>query len=74
MLECGGYFFSTNGTIKYPESNTTLEYKSNLNCAWIINVSPTNIVNISFNWIDIENSTDCSFDSITVQFNKITYL
>jgi len=65
---CGGYFDTSNGSIQYPESNTTLTYQSNMNCAWMIEVNPSRVVEISFVWIDIENSLTCSFDYVKVNY------
>jgi len=64
--ECGGIFDTNNGSIEYPESNTTLTYKSNMNCAWIINVNLSLVINISFVWIDTEKSINCSLDYVEV--------
>ncbi|VVC39263.1 EGF-like, conserved site,EGF-like calcium-binding domain,CUB domain,EGF domain,EGF-like calcium- [Cinara cedri] len=63
---CGGYFKTPNGIIQYPEPNTTLKYNNNLDCAWIIEVAWTSVINISFDWIDLENSTTCNFDYVSI--------
>ncbi|XP_029345463.1 cubilin isoform X3 [Acyrthosiphon pisum] len=67
--ECGGYFDTNNGSIQYPESNTTLTYKSNMNCAWMIDVNLSLVINISFVWIDIEKSITCSLDYVEIKNN-----
>lgn len=64
--ECGGYFDTNNGSIEYPESNTTLTYQSNLNCLWLIKVNSSRLINISFVWIDIEKSINCTSDNVEV--------
>lgn len=69
---CGGYFHTPNGTIRYPDSNATLQYGANLNCAWAIDVESAYVVNVTFDWIDVENSTDCRYDSVTVKFDRRT--
>jgi len=65
---CGGYFDTSNGSIQYPESNTTSTYQSNMNCAWMIEVNPSQVINISFVWIDIEKSLTCSSDYVKVNY------
>ncbi|XP_029345465.1 cubilin isoform X2 [Acyrthosiphon pisum] len=64
---CGGYFDTLNGSIKYPESNTTLTYQSNLNCLWMIKVNSSRVINISFVWLDIEKSINCSSDYVEIK-------
>lgn len=44
-----------------------------MNCAWIIEVLPRYVINISFVWIDIEKTYDCSFDSVEVKAKKYNY-
>ncbi|KAL5234243.1 hypothetical protein ACI65C_001653 [Semiaphis heraclei] len=63
---CGGYFDTFNGTIKFPDSNTSLTYQSNMNCAWTIDVNSSRVVNMSFVWIDIEKSNICSYDYVEI--------
>lgn len=65
-VACGGSFHTPNGTIKYPESNATLQYKPNMNCGWFITVERSFVLNITFDWIDVENSTGCHYDSVMV--------
>lgn len=69
-LVCGGYFHESNGTIRYPESNKTSTYMGDLNCLWVIDVDPPNIILLSFSWIDIEKSeitSDCLFAWVEVK-------
>ncbi|XP_022177373.1 cubilin-like [Myzus persicae] len=63
---CGGYFDTFNGTLKFPESNTSLTYQSNMNCAWTIIVNSSSVINMSFVWIDIEKTMTCSFDYVEI--------
>ncbi|XP_050435751.1 cubilin [Adelges cooleyi] len=63
---CGGYLMESKGEIRYPETNNTATYESNLNCAWSIDVNDTQVVNMSFVWIDVEKSIDCRFDSVEI--------
>lgn len=73
-LECGGVLISHNGTIRFPESNSTQEYSSNANCAWTIEVNSSLVINLTFIWIDIEKSRECKFDFVEVKFYKCYYL
>jgi len=39
-----------------------------MNCAWLIEVHSKRVINISFVWIDIENTKTCLFDYVEVKF------
>lgn len=62
---------SDSGMIRYPESNTTLTYESNLNCAWTIEVNSSLVVNMTFIWIDVEKSPKCSYDYVEVKLYNL---
>lgn len=73
FLACGGFIESNMGSLRYPESNKTLKYGSNLNCAWTIVVNDSSVLNISFVWIEIEKSNDCHLDYVEVKANKLYF-
>ena len=69
--ECFHQLNQTNGTIKSP--NFPQSYSNNMLCIWIIqgfeNIS-SNIV-IQFGHFEIEESSNCKFDSVRIYQNDI---
>lgn len=61
-------YYTHNGTIRYPETNIT--YQENLNCVWNIQTDARNVLNISFDWINVEKTNNCMFDYVEVRLYK----
>ncbi|RWS30688.1 cubilin-like protein [Leptotrombidium deliense] len=63
---CGGLLQNSSGVIAFPRDSGGT-YASDLDCVWIIMTDENTVVNISFDMLDIENSTKCSFDYLEIR-------
>lgn len=68
---CGGYLSSVAGSLIYPTASyvttsTSLTYKPNLDCVWIISTEAAFVLNISFTKFDVEAGPDCGYDYLAV--------
>lgn len=57
---CGGTFTSLNGEISSPTKDG--KYQDNLECEYLIKLSPGSRILIEFNELEIESHNECSFD------------
>nr|CAD7455080.1 unnamed protein product [Timema tahoe] len=62
---CGGILSTEQGTLKFPNSGSSF-YSTQMNCAWIIVVNTTKVINITFSSFNLEKSTTCSFDWLQI--------
>lgn len=67
VRRCGGVRTEMNGTISYP-AVTDINYVHNSRCAWLIKTNHTKVLNITFTKFDIEDSRDCRFDWLQVNW------
>lgn len=65
VSSCGGVLNTSNGTLKYPLSDT---YPHNSRCAWLIKTEEDKVLNITFTKFNLEHSLDCRFDWLQVGF------
>lgn len=62
---CGGVRNAENGTISFPDTGKGT-YDNSRQCAWLIKVNHTKVINVTFTKFDIELSTECRFDWLQV--------
>lgn len=62
---CGGVLNGLTGTLKYPPSEN---YPHNSRCAWLIKTNVTQVLNVTITKFNLENSQDCRFDWLQVEF------
>ena len=55
--ECGGYLTSNNGTIIHHDTNSN--YSSNQACFWLIRLPKGLQINITIDFLDIEDHSEC---------------
>lgn len=60
---CGGLLDSSSGTLIYPIEGT---YQHNSRCAWLIRTNVTQVLNVTFNKFNIEQSSDCRYDWLQI--------
>ncbi|KAF7245952.1 Cubilin [Varanus komodoensis] len=65
VIPCGGVFQGSRGTIKSPTHSFT-EYHHNMNCSYHITVGNNKIVALKFNHFDLEASSSCYKDYVSV--------
>lgn len=62
--DCGGYLTGIGGEI------TSLNYPNNysnlMDCEWVISVEPSMIINLQIQEFDLEQSSNCMYDSLQV--------
>uniref|UniRef100_A0A673AMU3 Cubilin n=1 Tax=Sphaeramia orbicularis TaxID=375764 RepID=A0A673AMU3_9TELE len=64
---CGATMTSPSGTITSPGHPTT--YPHGANCTWFINVSPGNLIRLSFDSFNLEYHSNCNFDYVEIYDN-----
>lgn len=62
---CGGFFNSSSGTISSPALSLT-DYLHNINCSYHIQVQDNRVIDLKFNWFDLEVSSSCRYDYVAV--------
>ncbi|CRL00998.1 CLUMA_CG014207, isoform A [Clunio marinus] len=65
LRRCGGVRNEENGTLRYPEEESTF-YNHNSRCAWLIKTNHTKVLNVTFKTFNIEPSADCRFDWLQI--------
>ncbi|MEE6466792.1 hypothetical protein FKM82_007053 [Ascaphus truei] len=65
VIPCGGTFNTSSGIIRSPTHGYT-SYHNNMNCTYHITVQGNKIVELKFNQFDLEVSSSCLFDYVTV--------
>ncbi|XP_077301904.1 cubilin-like [Arctopsyche grandis] len=71
MIWCGGVIDAEEGSIVYPEVNSTT-YKHNIRCAWVIQTKPNKILNVTFTKFNLEHSADCLYDWVQIHDGRNT--
>uniref|UniRef100_A0A671XF34 Cubilin n=1 Tax=Sparus aurata TaxID=8175 RepID=A0A671XF34_SPAAU len=64
---CGDTLTSPSGTITSPGHPTS--YPHGANCTWYINVTPGNLVRLSFDSFNLEYHSNCNYDYVEVYDN-----
>lgn len=64
ILECGGVYTTQSSTITH--SSYPNNYQPNLNCKYVINAPRRYQIVLYFNLFDIEKTSDCRNDYITI--------
>ncbi|XP_077300380.1 cubilin homolog [Arctopsyche grandis] len=62
---CGGVMNAEEGSIVYPEVNST-SYGHNTRCAWVIKTKPDKVLNVTFTKFNLELSNDCLYDWVQI--------
>lgn len=68
---CGGILTHPNGTISTP--NYPNGYPLNLQCNWTIQAPPGYNIEINFQEVDLETSSECSYDFIKVRLDAVLF-
>ncbi|XP_017055443.1 cubilin homolog [Drosophila ficusphila] len=61
---CNGMLAAPTGSLRYPPEGTG--YEHNAQCAWVIRVHESSVINVTFNSFDLEDSTECRFDWLQI--------
>ncbi|KAF8777573.1 Cubilin like protein [Argiope bruennichi] len=61
---CGGEFVQDNGTLQFPETGITYDHM--MSCEWVITVSNTKVVNLTFDYFDLEGGHNCEYDFLQI--------
>ncbi|KAM4028087.1 cubilin isoform 1-T1 [Anomaloglossus baeobatrachus] len=65
MYSCGGTYNRTSGILRSPMHSIT-NYHNNMNCTYLITVEENRIIELKFNEFDLEESSSCSRDYVSV--------
>lgn len=65
-LKCGGVIKTLGHDIQPPKQSNSLLYEHDADCLWVIVAPKGFIVQLSFQSFHLEQSSDCSLDSVTV--------
>lgn len=65
--ECGGVFTQDHGDIASPGYLSSVGYGANTVCEWEIRLPPNERIKITWIGFELESSTSCIFDSVTVR-------
>ncbi|KAK3084412.1 hypothetical protein FSP39_013139 [Pinctada imbricata] len=68
-LECSGVsaqLTSPYGFVTSPGFDDGKMYPSNIECSWVIGANSGMVVEMNFEHLDLEPSTDCKWDSVTI--------
>lgn len=69
---CGGIITRPGLTITPPTDSTTSGYQHSARCSWIIIAPKDHIVQLTFVAFNLESSTDCTYDSVSVYAGYVT--
>ncbi|GFR71311.1 Tolloid-like protein 1 [Elysia marginata] len=64
-VTCGGALSGSSGTVQSP--NYPDRYPHNANCVWTITTEPGTQVRLTFSSFLLENSNNCSYDSLMLR-------
>ncbi|CAL1282886.1 unnamed protein product [Larinioides sclopetarius] len=64
ISSCGGELVQDNGTLQFPETGMTYDHM--MNCEWVISVSETKVVNLTFDYFDVEGGYNCEYDFLQI--------
>ncbi|KAK6644342.1 hypothetical protein RUM43_000609 [Polyplax serrata] len=68
---CGGYMNADEGELQFPSANSSsIRYSHNLNCAWIIIVNSSLVINATFDYFDLESAPECQMDWVQIHDGK----
>ncbi|KAL0271771.1 UNVERIFIED_CONTAM: hypothetical protein PYX00_008763 [Menopon gallinae] len=62
--ECGGYLTGEGGVVKFPPANSSST--GTVNCAWVIQVDVTRVINITFHRFELQTSFECQLEWVEI--------
>ncbi|KAF5295928.1 hypothetical protein FQR65_LT10359 [Abscondita terminalis] len=62
---CGGLVKGSTGSVKFPQTHSHV-YGTSVSCAWIIQTNATQVLNITFTHLNLQDSTNCRYDWIQI--------
>ncbi|XP_077124414.1 cubilin [Ranitomeya variabilis] len=65
MYPCGGTYNGTSGVLRSPMHSIT-NYHNDMNCSYLITVEEDKIIEMKFNEFDVQESSSCSYDYVSV--------
>ena len=69
--DCGGVYTQDHGDIASPGFISSSGYGPNMVCEWEIRLPPKERIKITWISFEVESSSTCQFDSVTVSINNL---
>ncbi|XP_053714419.1 cubilin isoform X1 [Synchiropus splendidus] len=63
---CGGYMSMPMGMFGSPDPNLDGKYEKRMDCTWIIEMPINQVINLTFNSFNLENSGSCRYDYVKI--------